>query len=208
MNTDSVRALRDVELAVDEDILAAAIAQRADQPRRMSTNPRVSEAENPFIDIATRLGSRRVRPMVLELIQALGHFIDAVWSITYPSAPCPWIISEVNENPLDEKRWRSRMITAVQEGKASGHVNSPPSKRDVAFWGQEVRFALRDVDEVVGIYKGVGWAFSTALSKGWYGDIGVENILGEDGRGGNLARLLNDLEEAMWSVQTFGSLSS
>lgn len=206
MNTDSVRALQYVELAVDEDVLAANAQRAESQLRRMSTNPRVSETENPFIDIASRLGSRRVRPTVLELVQALAHFIDAVWCITYPDQRCPWIIEgegEIRQSlhqsaTEEERRWTSRMITAVQEGKSSGHVTASPTDTDVAFWGQEVRFALRDVDEVVGIYKGVGWAFSTAISRGGYGEVMAANVLGEDGRGGHIARLLNDLEEAMW----------
>ena len=208
-NTDSIRSLENVELAVDETLLSSAAAKAASRPRRMSSNPRVSETENPFVEIAPRLASRRVRPLVIELIQALGHYIDAVWSVTHPDRRCPWVAEhERNEgSPLphhasaDEwDRWTSPMVTAVQEGKASGHVTAPPTHRDVAFWGEEVRFAMRDVDEVVGIYKGIFWAFSAAVKHGGYGEILPENVFGENSRGGNMARLLNDLEEAVWYV--------
>nr|XP_031857435.1 uncharacterized protein CI109_007162 [Kwoniella shandongensis]KAA5524507.1 hypothetical protein CI109_007162 [Kwoniella shandongensis] len=212
-NTESVMALRDVELAVDPEVMERASRAKA-MPRRMSTQPRISELPNPFVDISTRLGSRRVRPIVLELIQALGHYIDAVWCINYPSRPCPWIIG-VDESPLapsirrmtmayhpdnveNSMGWKSPMITAVQDGKKTGHVHTPPSKKDVEFWEQEVTFSIRDVDEIVGIYKGVGWAFAMALEQGDYGPVSDDNVLGGRGEGGGLARLLNDLEEAIW----------
>ena len=177
-HTDSIRALLDVELAVDQGSLAEAMRSAASRPRRISTIPRVSELENPFIDLAPRLGSRRIRPMVIELIQALAHYVDAVWCVTHPGKRCPWV---------------------AEEGEAaSGHVNAQPVERDVRFWAEEVRFALREVDEVVGICKGVGWAFDAGISRGEYGEVEVANVLGDDGRGGSLARLLNDLEEAIW----------
>ena len=90
------------------------------------------------------------------------------------------------------------MITAVQEGKASGHVNNPPTREDARFWQSEVTYALKDVDDVVGIYKGSMWAFNKAVKPGRYGDVVDGNVLGSDGEGGNIARLLNDLEESMW----------
>ncbi|WRT65002.1 uncharacterized protein IL334_001943 [Kwoniella shivajii] len=211
-NTESVMALRDVELAVDEEVLErngnAKLATR-----RMSTQPRISELPNPFADLAQRLGSRRVRPIVLELIQALGHYLDVVWCITYPNRSCPWIIG-VNESPVPasirrmalahgndpscQMIWKSPMITAVQEGKKKGHVTQHPTAKDVRFWGDEVTFAIRDVDEVVGIYKGAGWAFGAAMRDGEYGAVSPDNVLGFKGEGGGMARLLNDLEEAIW----------
>ena len=154
----------------------------------------MSELENPFIDLAPRLGSRRIRPMVIELIQALAHYVDAVWCVTHPGKRCPWVAEEGEA----ARGWTSAMITAVQTGKASGHVNAQPVERDVRFWAEEVRFALREVDEVVGICKGVGWAFDAGISRGEYGEVEVANVLGDDGWGGSLARLLNDLEEAIW----------
>ncbi|WVQ69006.1 uncharacterized protein L199_007218 [Kwoniella botswanensis] len=222
-NTESVMALRDVELAIDEEVLERNERMKSPhgiQNRRMSTQPRISELPNPFADIAHRLGSRRVRPIVLELIQALGHYLDAVWCITYPDRPCPWIIG-VNESPIPpsvrrmtiahqtheqsqnslqdpQMTWKSPMITAVQEGKKTGHVIVPPTVKDVKFWGDEVTFAIRDVDEVVGIYKGVGWAFGAAMRDGVYGTVSADNVLGMKGEGGGMARLLNDLEEAIW----------
>ncbi|WWC87132.1 uncharacterized protein L201_002018 [Kwoniella dendrophila CBS 6074] len=225
-NTESVMALRDVELAIDEEVLERNERSRGtgliQQNRRMSTQPRISELPNPFVDIAQRLSSRRVRPIVLELIQALGHYLDAVWCITYPNRPCPWIIG-INESPIppsirrmtmaqsqnqnqqtesslaaDQQNWKSPMITAVQQGKQSGHVDIPPTIKDVEFWGDEVTFAIRDVDEVVGIYKGVGWAFGSAMRDGVYGSVSSDNVLGVKGEGGGMARLLNDLEEAIW----------
>ena len=208
-NTDSIRALQDVELAVDESLLLVAASKAASRPRRMSSNPRVSETENPFVDVAPRLASRRVRPLVIELIQALGHYIDAVWSVTHPGKRCPWIAEEEPDECVSPThlassdgwdRWTSPMVTAVQKGKASGHVTALPTDQDVVFWGEEVRFAMRDVDEVVGIYKGIFWAFSTAVKRGDYGEILPQNVCGEQDRGGDTARLLNDLEEAVWYV--------
>lgn len=90
------------------------------------------------------------------------------------------------------------MITAVQQGKEQGYVSNPPTMVDVHFWESEVKHATRDVDDVVGIYKGEQWAFNTALTNGRYGDPDQANVLGNDGEGGNMARLLNDLEEALW----------
>ena len=208
-NTESIRALHDVELAVDESTLAMVSKGDTDQPRRTTSQPRLSTLENPFIDWTARLGSRRVRPLILELIQALGHYIDAVWQVTYPDRTCPWISPEHNgkvgskqnkEIPDVPDIWRSKMITAVQQGKKQGHVNDRPTHEDVSFWEDEVRHAVRDVDEVVGIYKGVPWAFDTALKDGGYGNLDAMNVLGLDGKGGNMARLLNDLEEAIWWV--------
>lgn len=219
-NTDTMKALRDVELAVDEHMLSRAQRSSA-EPRRMSANPRIADVENPFIDISARLASRRVRPMVIELIQALGHYVDAVWCLRYPDRPCPWVsegssisgrpslsskqasgekTATMNIKASEERAWTSRMITAVQEGKASGHVNDPPTGKDARFWQAEVTYSLRDVDEVVGIYKGAMWAFNKAIVAGRYGEVDDGNVLGTDGQGGNIARLLNDLEEAIWSV--------
>ncbi|OCF38651.1 hypothetical protein I317_07572 [Kwoniella heveanensis CBS 569] len=211
-NTESVMALRDVELAVDDEILERAERAKA-LPRRMSTQPRISELPNPFSEIAQRLGSRRVRPIVLELVQALGHFVDAVWCTHYPDRPCPWILGvDESPTPVSIRRmtttfatdaeakaiWKSPMITAVQEGKKGGHVGTPPSIKDIKFWGAEVTFSIRDVDEVVGICKGVGWAFGAAMRDGDYGAVVPENVLGLKGEGGGMVRLLNDLEEAIW----------
>jgi hypothetical protein len=92
------------------------------------------------------------------------------------------------------------MLTAVQEGKRSGHVTSMPSEGDVQFYRDEVRYAIRDVDDTVGIFKGIMWGFMSAFQKGDYGFVEEDNILGEKGSGGNIARLLNDLEEALWCV--------
>ncbi|TYJ54280.1 hypothetical protein B9479_005039 [Cryptococcus floricola] len=216
-NTDSVLALRDVELAVGDD--AWSNAERAKSaPRRMSNKPRLSEIPNPFGDVATRLGSRRVRPIVLELIQALGHFLDVVWSTTYPERSCPWITDDTEECPVtpsvrktkrarhtdsdptitSELVWKSPMITAVQEGKRTGHVPTRPTSKDLGFWRDEVEFGIRDVDEVVGVKKGLGRAFGNALKEGRYGPSDAGNALGQNGEGAGMARLLNDLEEAIW----------
>ena len=213
-----MKALRDVELAVDDNMLSR--AQRASaQSRRMSVNPRLADVENPFVDLAARLGSRRVRPMVIELVQALGHYVDAVWCLRFPDRPCPWVLPGTSTSlrpPLlarhasadsggssssqssEEPMWMSRMITAVQEGKASGHVSNPPTREDARFWQAEVTYALRDVDDVVGIYKGAMWAFKKAMVAGRYGEVQDGNVVRSDGEGGNITRLLNDLEEAIW----------
>jgi hypothetical protein len=202
-----MRALQDVELAVDETVLVKT-GRATSQPRRMSTNPRVSDIDNPFIDISSRLASRRVRPLVIELIHALGHYIDAVWCLRYPGEPCPWVLGsntpERRKSIVPDQRaeggWKSRMISAVQGGKADGFVPDP-TMADLKFWEDEVKYSLRDVDEVVGIYKGVAWAFHTAIMTGQYGEVQTSNVVGREGEGGNIARLLNDLEEAMWCVR-------
>ncbi|KAK4689806.1 hypothetical protein P7C73_g286, partial [Tremellales sp. Uapishka_1] len=211
MLTESVRALQDTELAIDEDLLAEAAERARSQPRRVSMNPRLSELENPFIDLVPRLGSRRVRPLVLELVQALGHYVDAVWHTRFPMKTCPWI-QDLSRPDLGARRrslaammeyqashtWVSQMITAVQTGKMEGHVSMPPTTRDVRFYEEEVIQGLRDVDEVVGIMKGAGRAFAKALRTGDYGKVSVDNVVNNRGLGGNIARLLNDLEEVIW----------
>ncbi|ORX34509.1 hypothetical protein BD324DRAFT_653283 [Kockovaella imperatae] len=158
--TESVRALRDVELAVDH------------------SKVRPLASANPFSDITSRLGSRRIRPLVLELVQALGHYVDALWFVLYPDRPCPWIQT-------------SRTIQAVQEGKKLGYVNVPTGD-DVVFWGNEVEHAIREVDEAVGIYKGVGWAFRSAMEEGGYGNVTVGDP------NSDVMRLLKDLEDTLW----------
>ncbi|WVN85221.1 uncharacterized protein L203_100366 [Cryptococcus depauperatus CBS 7841] len=206
LNTVSIMALRDVELAIDEDILERS-KQAKVVPRRMSNRPRLAEAPNPFVNIAQRLGSRRVRPFVIELVHALGYFIDAVWTLTYPHDPCPWIINDGNFDQLPNmpqgmqvgpSYWKSLMLTAVQEGKHAGHVPILPTAEDVEFWQEEVGFAMLDVDEVVGIQKRVRHAFARAVRLGQYGKLDKENVVGLAKEGGGVARLLNDLEEALW----------
>ena len=208
---ETARVLRDAELAVDESVLSHPTS------RRPSTIPRISDRENPFVDLGPRLSSRRVRPIVVELIQALGHYVDAVWSMRYPDTPCPWVIAgrqvvEGDRPPSSQFRaatpslspkgdtWKSHMLTAVEESRRAGHVSTPTTQGDVDFWRSEVWHTLRDVDEVVGIYKGTAWAFGKALEEGDYEQVDDDNVLGPNGRGGNFARLLNDLEEALWWV--------
>jgi hypothetical protein len=247
-----MQALRDVELAVDDQVLSRGGLLKTSQSgtsgsgnRRGSTNRRVSERDNPFMDISPRLGSRRVRPIVLELLHALGHYIDAVWCIENPGVPCPWVFEGVHSNPhsrqnsssnilsrgrsltghiqntspigprqslkgkeadlgdnASSRHWQSRVITAVQEGKASGYVIDPPRPVDIKYWQGEVMFGLMDVDHVVGVVKGMGRAFQKAMLEGDYGELSKANVLGDHGVGGNVARLLNDLEEAIWYVSS------
>jgi hypothetical protein len=205
-NTESVLALRDVELAVDEAVLRSMEASRSRLgSRRMSVVPPPFPERNPFEDVAPRLTSRRVRPLVLELVQALGHFIDAVWYLAHPDQPCPWAeptSSSSSIAPLSRSEsqngWKSKMVTAVQEGRRNGHLNDPPTSADAKFWEDEVRHGLKDVDTVVGIYKGVAWAFDIAMNEGRYGDVHPENVTASGEHGGGLTRLLHDLEEALW----------
>lgn len=163
--------------------------------------------ENPFAAIDTLLSRRGIRPLVLELVQALGAYIDAVWSITYPTVPCPWVgvpmslavrRTSIAANTPPLKTWRSWTITAVQEGKRRGLLTSTPTERDVLFWGWEIRYGLRDIDEAVNRRKDMGWAFGESVVQGQYGDITPANVMAGEGKGGNVARLLNDLEEALW----------
>jgi hypothetical protein len=217
-HTESTMILRDVELAVDETMLGAALARDREMsrgnnslnneettennmPRRMSTNIRLSTRDNPFFEVSSRLVSKRIRPVVLELIIALGHYIDAVWSVTFPDKPCPWALPNSNG-------WRSFAISAVQDGKGSADVPNPQTQVDVEFWEEEVRYSLMEVTELVGplsprredkrLHIGFKWAFVSAMIQGGYGAPAVYNLLGEKGEGGNFARLLNDLEEAIW----------
>lgn len=204
--TDSVRALQDVELAIDEDILARSVAQTRQSSRLLSNQPRLSQIENPFGDIAQRLGSRRIRPVVLELIISLGHYIYTLWSMSYPDTTCPWIIpSAENLSTPMFRGWQSRTITAVHQGQLDGNV-LPPSPAQLLFWRAEVEYGLKDVDDAVGKWKKQGRVFSKAFSRGGYGEVEDDNVLGSirpttsgvSGQGGNIARLLNDLEEVIW----------
>ena len=192
-NTDSIKALRDVELAVDRNVLSK-MGLDPHRSHMLAAGPRISSRENPFTEIAPRLGSRRIRPLVLELVQALGHYIDAVWHLTFPDRPCPWVHALHNRSP----HWTSKVVTAVQEGKRTGHVADPPTQTDLSFWQEEIRHSLRDVDDAVGIYKGVGWAFRRALLSGAYQEVNTLSVIGSDGTGGDTVRLLNDLEESLW----------
>lgn len=219
-NTDSVLALRDVELAVDEEILERTQRAQATSPHFVSNRPRLYETLNPFGDITHRLSSRRVRPIALELIQALGHLVDAVWLSTYPDRPCPWIIG-LDESPIQSSikhlimtyrtptdayqtgvGWKSPMITAVQEGKRTGYVPTTIADSYIQFCENEVAYAIGDVDQVVGVSKGAGYIFGRALRAGEYGAPVRTNVLGANGEGGGMTRLLNDLEEAIWYVCT------
>lgn len=213
-NTESVLALRDVELAVDEDVLRSMDASRGRlNSRRMSVVPPPFPENNPFEEITSRLTSRRVRPIVLELVQALGHFIDAVWYLAHPDQPCPWAepvasSSSTSLAPAAAPRlsransgqsgWRSKMVTAVQEARRNGDVDDPPTSRDAKFWEDEVRHGLKDADSVVGIYKGAAWPFNIAMDEGRYGAIHPKNVTTSGEHGGGLIRLLHDLEEALW----------
>lgn len=190
-----------MELAVDEDIMARTTAQSRQHSRLLSTHPRVSVVDNAFMDIVDRLVSRRIRPIVLELVHALGHYIYILWSMTYPERPCPWIMTASdNTQPPLLRGWRSYTITAVAEHRAAGAELATPSPITLAFWRAEVGYALRDVEEVVGVWKKRGRIFASSLEAGQYGQVEDGNVLGTEdaGAGGNMARLLNDLEEAIW----------
>lgn len=159
--------------------------------------------ENPFAAIDTLLSRRRIRPLVLELVQALGAYIDAVWCTTYPDRACPWAgapsvrRASLTRGAAPPKAWKSWTITAVQEGKRQGFLSSPPTDGDVAFYAREIRYGLRDIDEAVNRRKDMGWAFGETVVRGDYGDIVPSNVM-TDGQAGNIPRLLNDLEEALW----------
>ena len=129
--------------------------------------------------------------MVLELLLALGHYVDAVWSVTHPGIPCPWVSG-------DEKIWSSNVLVAIQEGKKGGHVVDPATERDVEFWEGELKYGLSDVDQTFGCVRTVGRGVHTALNSGEYGEVDKEGVLGVDDEGGDLVRLLNDLEDAIW----------
>ena len=187
-NTASILALKDVELAVDESILA-------NNPRSSSrfTSPRVSTSENPFLLIASRLSSRRVRPIILELIRSLGHYIYAVWTIEQ-QGPCPWIGDD--DHPLARRTWRSHVLCAVDAARQEGVVPSPDLYQ-LTFWRTEVEYGLHDANAAVGIMKKQGWAFTRALRSGKYGSVEDTNVL-SGAAAGNIVRMLNDLEEALW----------
>jgi hypothetical protein len=168
----------------------------------------VSEAENPFAAIDTLLCRRLIRPLVLELVQALGAFIDAVWATTHTGQPIPWAgmptiavarrASSLNPMPQHGKGWHSWTIAAVQEGKRRGLLPDPPTAADVDFWELEIRYGLRDIDEAVNRRKDLGWAFGEVVIRGNYGDIIPSNVFAAGDNAGNIPRLLNDLEEALW----------
>jgi len=210
-----VRALRDVELAIDPTFFGAEYVSPTSRARRLSTHPRVSDMENPFAAIDTLLCRRRIRPLVLELVQALGAYIDAVWSTTNGLKPNPWagvpmpaaarrassLTPMSPTSPTSSKaakNWHSWTLTAVQEAKRRGLISNPPTARDVEFWALEIRYGLRDIDEAVNRRKDLGWAFGEVVIRGEYGDIIPANVFANDGGAGNIPRLLNDLEEALW----------
>lgn len=105
-------------------------------------------------------------------------------------------------------RWKSPMITAVQEGKRTGHVPTTIADNYIQFCENEVAYAIGDVDQVVGVRKGAGYIFGRALGAGEYGAPVRSNVLGVNGEGGGMARLLNDLEEAIWYVCILAPLSA
>ncbi|KAL1410003.1 hypothetical protein Q8F55_004003 [Vanrija albida] len=206
--TESTRALRDVELAIDPGYFGGDTTAPAQRTRRLSTHPRVSSQENPFSFIDTLLSRRGIRPLVIELVISLGAYVDAVWSTTQPDQPCPWTgmpmptaqrrVSFAAGAVPSRRTWRSWTITAVQEAKKRGFLSNPQTQTDVDFWGYEIRYGLRDTDEAVNRRKDMGWAFGEAVIRGQYGDIVPANVFATDGGGGNIPRLLNDLEEALW----------
>jgi hypothetical protein len=199
--TDTMRALQDVELAVDEDIMARSAAEARQSSRLLSSQPRVSTLDNPFSDIAERITSRRIRPILLELIHSLGHYIFALWSLTHPDSPCPWIIPSGGEMPAQLLRiWGSRTITAVSEGQREGYLPKTLTEPMLAFWRAEVEYGLQDVNQAVGKWKKQGEVFSTGYAEGKYGDVLDANALPDERKpeSGNMARLLNDLEEVVW----------
>ncbi|TXT11108.1 hypothetical protein VHUM_01859 [Vanrija humicola] len=206
--TDSTRALRDVELAIDPGYFGGDATPAAPRTRRLSTHPRISPKENPFSFIDTLLSRRGIRPLVLELVLSLGAYIDAVWSTTHADQPIPWTgmpmptaqrrVSFASGATPPRRTWCSWTITAVQEAKRRGFLASPQTQSDVDFWGGEIRYGLRDTDEAVNRRKDMGWAFGETVIRGQYGDIVPANVFAPDGGGGNIPRLLNDLEEALW----------
>lgn len=211
--TESVRALKDVELAIDPSFYGGETIPQLTRSRRLSTHPRVSDMENPFGDIDALLCRRGIRPLVLELVQALGAYVDAVWSTTHPNIPNPWAgvplpsaarrqsalspTSPTSPSPA-AKKWHSWTLTAVQEAKRRGLMNNPQTHDDVGFWALEIRYGLRDIDQAVSCRKDMGWAFGEVVVRGQYGDIIQANVFANDGSAGNIPRLLNDLEEALW----------
>ncbi|RXK39054.1 hypothetical protein M231_03678 [Tremella mesenterica] len=95
-NTESTRGLRDVELAIDPNRLNTSLTQT------LSNLPRIG-GENAFVHISERMGSKKVRPIVLELIQSLAHFIDSVWYFEHPGEVCPWVQPEIFSIPQHSK---------------------------------------------------------------------------------------------------------
>lgn len=206
--TESTRVLRDVELAIDPGYFGGDATSPAQRTRRLSTHPRLSPKENPFSFIDTLLSRRGIRPLVLELVVSLGAYVDAVWSTTHPGEPIPWTgmpmpsaqrrVSFASGAAPPRRTWSSWTITAVQEAKKRRFLANPQTQSDVDFWGYEIRYGLRDTDEAVNRRKDMGWAFGEAVIRGQYGDIVPANVFAADGGGGNIPRLLNDLEEALW----------
>jgi hypothetical protein len=203
--------LRDVELAIDPSMLGTDYVSPMSRARRLSTHPRVSDVENPFATIDSLMCRRGIRPLVLEIVHALGAYVDAVWAITHPREANPWVgvpmpsvrrasaLSPLSPTtPVSPKSWHSWTLTAVQEAKRRNLIADPPTLRDVEFWEVEIRYGLRDIDEAVNRRKDLGWAFGEVVIRGEYGDIIPANVFANDGSAGNIPRLLNDLEEALW----------
>lgn len=198
-NTDSIRALRDVELAIDEAMLRSGAVHRSSSVGVAIGG--LSGQDNPFLELCPRLGSRRVRPIVVELIQALSHYIDALWSFQRPDEPLPWTEQAPPSLAAPSTQvWRSKALSAVQVGKQTGHVPNQRAGSDLQFWADEVGHTLQDVDDVVGMCKGLGRAFTVAMRKGAYGDFSPRNTITDDGHPAGYIRLLSDLEMAIWWV--------
>ncbi|KAL7418563.1 hypothetical protein Q5752_007021 [Cryptotrichosporon argae] len=193
-NTESTRMLMDVELAIDPNLVQTAPDDASSRTRRRSTRPRLTDAANPFVDIDTILSIRGIRPLVLELLHSLGSYIDAVWCSRFPDLPCPWY----HQEPATGTSWQSWVLGSVREAKARGLLANPPTAKDLIFWEDEVRYGLRDVDEAVNRRSNNGWVFAKAVMEGAYGDVEAQNVVEPSGEAGNVARLLNDLEEALW----------
>ena len=141
--------------------------------------------------IAERMGSRRVRPIILELIRSLGHYIFAVW-VLEQGGEMPWI---GDDDPL-RPTWKSHTLSAVHAARQTDII-PPPDLYHLTFWRAEVEYGLNDANAAVGVYKKQGWAFTQALRSGKYGAIEDVNVLTGSGAG-NIVRMLNDLEEAIW----------
>jgi hypothetical protein len=133
-----------------------------------------------------------VRPIILELVRSLGHYIYAVWMLEQ-GEPIPWVGRD--DDPL-QPMWKSHTLSAVHEAR-QGNLIPPPDLYQLTFWRAEVEYGLNDANAAVGVYKKQGWAFTQALRSGKYGTIEDVNVLTGSGAG-NIVRMLNDLEEAIW----------
>ena len=167
---------------------------------RPPVRPRVSGLPNPLVPLQKMLGARRTRPLMIELIHAVGLYVDAVWTVHRAGLSPPGVIMQP-QDPQHPK-WISPTLSAIKQAREDS-ILPPPTQSDILFYGTEVQEAVAEVEEALG---GGKWSFARYLVEGGYGSVTVRNAGGEadvdwelEGSGGlGMIRLLGDMEDVLW----------